>query len=478
MQAERLAEWISAYELSAADLLPEAGVKPRPRVHDFVLDYLGVLLAGAAREESARVALADAREAGGPEQATLFVSGAPRVSAEAVAFGHGVAAHSIEMDDVHNGSSLHPAVVVIPPAMAVAEERGQSGRDLLEAIVVGYEVAIRVGEIGHPSRIYARGFHPTPVCGIFGSAAAAARLMGLAPAQIVNALGIAWSFAAGNMSFQAEGSWAKRLQVGHAARCGVQAARLAKRGATGPAHVFEAHGFFHGYAGIETDGAGAESTSRKAPPFDPEALTRDLGERLRIFETGIKPYACCRYNQTPLDCLLELRQRHQIDPAAIESVDVEIASTGLPLVAVPLERKQSPRDPVEAQFSLPYSAAVALVAGEAGPDQYVQPWLGREDVRSLARRVRVGSSAKIDAQFPARWPSRVKVRLKDGRELEAYSENCLGDPAKPLSKAQLVQKFETLTGGILSSEARQDVLDRVERLAELERAAELTTALA
>lgn len=442
VRARRLAQWTVAFSLAEAD-----GADARAACN-FLLDLLGVAVAGSNREASARIAMEDAREAG-PGNATLLCAGGPRVRAEAAAFANGVAAHSIEMDDVHNASSLHPGVAVIPAALAVAEERGSGGREVLEAVLAGYEIMIRVGVAAHPTLLYRQGFHPTTVCGVFGAAAAAGRLLGLDAEGFLNAFGIAWSMASGNMSWQTEGSMVKRLQAGHAARNGVQAARLAKRGATGPSHVFEEHGFFHGYGGAT----------------ELDALTANLGGRLKIHETGIKPYACCRYNQAPVDGLLALKKEHGLRAGDVESIDVAIATTGHALVAEPPERKRKPSNPVEAQFSLPYSAAVALCAGEAGPDQYLEPWLSNGDVLDLAGRVNVGSDAEIDAKFPAKWPVKIEVKTRDGRTLDYAADDCLGDPDKPLTDEGLADKFQKLTKGAIRERSADELIAKIRGLA-------------
>lgn len=455
-RARQLAEWCVAYALEAAD-----GRDARAAA-DFILDLLGVAVAGSSREASAKLAMQDALESGGAAAVTLLAPGAPRVSVEAAAFANGAAAHSIEMDDVHNASSLHPGTIVIPAALAVAEERGLSGFNTLEAVIVGYEVMIRVGVAAHPTRLYRSGFHPTTVCGVFGSGAAAGRLLGLDSVQLTHTFGLAWSMASGNMSWQAEGSMAKRLQAGHASRCGIQAARLALRGATGPTHVFEPHGFFHGYGG--------------ATALD--ALTANLGGPLKLHETGIKPYACCRYNQAPVDGLLALRREHGLTGDAIESVDVAIATTGHALVALPPKKKQRPANPVEAQFSLPYSAAVALVAGDAGPDQYLDPWLHDASVLDLARRVTVRSDAAVDAKFPAKWPVKIALRTRDGRTLHYEADDCLGDPDKPLGPDGLAAKFRTLTRGALREHDVDSLIARIRNLNAEPDAGAVTRALA
>lgn len=452
---EALADWVVGFRLE------HAGDDLREKAKDLLLDHLGVMLAGAAEEESARVAFEYAASLGGSGKARLFRRDAPAVSAEAAAFAHATAAHSIEMDDVHNASSLHPGVVSIPAAVALAEECGSTGRDLLQAIIAAYEIVLRVGEAAGPSALYRRGFHPTAVCGVFSSAAAAGKLMGLSARQMLHAFGLAWSFAAGNMSFQTEGSWAKRLQIGNTVRCGVQAARLASLGATGPSRVFERDGFFQSYSG----------------EFHEEKLVGGLGDRLKLEEVGIKPFACCRYNQTPVDGLLELRAKHHLKPEEIERIDIEIASTGLPLVAVPADAKRRPAGSVEAQFSLYYSSAVALVAGAAGRDEYREPWLSDPRVLDLASRVHVGSNSEIDRKFPAKWGTKILLRTRAGQTIEHAADDCLGDPEKPLGRAGLIEKFRSLTRNALAPAARDRAVQCVMEIDQLSRADALNDAI-
>lgn len=446
--AELLAEWICSFTTAGSSGMAFEHAK------DLLLDHLGVLIAGSTEEQSARVAYDYARAHAQPAESTLLEANAQKIAAEAAAFAHAAATHSIEMDDVHNASSSHPGVVSIPAALSIGEAETRSGAETLAAIVVGYETILRVGEAAGPSALYRRGFHPTAVCGVFSSAAAAGRMLGLDRRQMTNALGLAWSFASGSMSFQTEGSWAKRLQVGNTVRAGIQAAKLAANGATGPAHVFEENGFFHSYSGA----------------FDREKLLGGLGEKLKIAEVGIKPFACCRYNQTPVDALLELRTQRSLTADAIDSIDIEIASTGLPLVAVPAEPKRQPTGSVEAQFSLYYSAAVALVAGAAGRGEYREPWLSDRRVLDLARRVHVGSSDAIDAKFPDKWAARVRVKTKSGEQIDHAADDCLGDPEKPLGRAGIEQKFKSLTAAVISPQAQTQIIEAVTSLQEIQTA--------
>ncbi len=455
LRIDRLVDWICGLKLNR---LPERAIE---KAKDHLIDLLGVLIAGASQEDSARVARAYAEAQGGGGVSSLLGGDEAGLGPEAAAFAHAAAAHSLEMDDVHNASSLHPGVISIPPALALAESTAASGAQLIEAIIAAYDIVIRIGETARPSAVYRRGFHPTAVCGPFGAATAAGRLMKLKPEAMADALGLAWGFAAGNMSFENEGSWAKRLQVAGAAAAGVRAAHLAALGAVGPRRVFQPEGFFKSYSG-EPDWA---------------AWDRRSGEELRILETGIKPFACCRYNQGPIDGLLELRRLHGFNPEDVERIEIAIASTGLPLVALPAASKRRPANAVEAQFSLPYSAAVALVAGTAGPAQYREPWLSDPRVRRIAERVEAGSSPAIDRLFPRKWPTEIRLRLRGGDTLEYFSEDCLGDPEKPMSREALWAKFDSLTGPCLTPEARLELQAFLEDLERIPNAGQLMKVL-
>ena len=222
--------------------------------------------------------------------------------------------------------------------------------------------------------------------------------------------------------------------------------------------MLEAHGFFHSYAG----------------GFDPAKLTDGLAAGVKVVETGVKPYACCRYSQTPLDGILELRATHGLRPEAIDRIRITIPSTGLPLVATPADRKRRPADSVEAQFSLPYSSAVALVTGAAGREEFRSPWLTDPRVLDLAQRVEVDSDPEIDRLFPAKWPARVSVLTRDGEDLQYYGEDCLGDPAKPLTRGQLIEKFKSLTSGTLSPECQDSIPALVHDIENEGRASTLT----
>jgi 2-methylcitrate dehydratase PrpD len=380
-------------------------------------------------------------------------------SAAWAALANGTAAHAIEMDDVTTESSLHPGAAVIPAALAVAEElvtgkewighetrwpglRRPTTPDLLAAVVAGYEVTMRVGNALGAASAYQRGFHPTGVAGVFGAAVAAAKLMHLDAEGLTRAMGIAGTMASGSLAYLDEGSWTKRLNPGWAAHAGVVAAGLAFAGFTGPATVFEGpHGLLRGY----TD----------AP--DPDRLTEDLGAGdLQVMHVSLKPYGCCRYSHGLIDAMLAIHAEHispdSPSPIALEDIArirLGVLSGGWALIAEDEGRKRDPRNTVDAQFSAPYAAAVALTRGRAGMSEFEIGGrdeagvlhMGDRAIGSLMGRTECYRDPSLDAAYPKSWPAAVEIHLKDGRVLRKRVEHALGEPENPVGRKALVERF-------------------------------------
>jgi 2-methylcitrate dehydratase PrpD len=409
------------------------------RAAELTLDHLGVAIRGSTEPSTAPVRAVVSGYLAADGSSAVGVSS--RLVPAAAALLNGTAAHAVELDDVTRESSLHPGVAVIPAALAIAEQRGTTGRAFLEAVIAGYEVGIRVGNALNPASAYARGFHPTGVAGAFGAAAAAARLMDLDGAGIARALGVAGTMASGSLEYLNDGSWTKRLNAGWAAHAGVMAAELAAAGFTGPVSVLEGRfGMLRAY----TD----------APR--PELLTEGLGESYQITRVAIKPYACCRYNHGLIDGTLRIRAEHDVDSSAVRRIRLGVLSAGAGLVAHPIERKRAPENPVEAQFSAPFAAAVALVFGAAGAPEYRQSVIDDPRIRALMAVTDCYTSAELDAQYPERWPAAVEIEMTDGLVNTTRVEYALGEPENPLSGDALKRKFRELVGDRLpASETRR-----------------------
>lgn len=430
------------------------------RAKYFFLDYLGVAARGSRTDSSGPVQRFVAAQGEGLATVIGRHGGAP---APWAALANGTAAHSLELDDTHREGSVHLGVSVFSAALALAEELQSDGRRFLAAAVAGYEVAARLAMALGPAEHYGRGFHPTGTCGAFGAAAAAGRLLGLEADRMASALGIAGSQAAGSMEFLAEGAWTKRLHPGWAAHAGLVAARLAALDFRGPASILEGRdGFLR---------------SHSAAPR-PERCTEGLGGRWEILRTGVKPHACCRYKQAPIDAILKIVRDHDVRAADVEAVTVAVLDVAFPIICEPPERKYDPRSVVDAQFSMPYGAAVAIARRRAGLPEYSPETLADPEVRKLLRRVHLVRDPELSARFPAEWPARVTIELRDGRKLGAEVRYPKGDPENPLTWEELEAKFRDLAGAVLSGGTVDTVLAKVRHLESTKSIAEVTQALA
>jgi 2-methylcitrate dehydratase PrpD len=417
------------------------------RAKYLLLDYLGVALAGSLTESSRPVHRMLHRSAClGP---CTVIGTATKTSPEFAALANGTAAHSVELDDTHQAGSIHPGVVIFSTAIALSEaypdiDAGQ----FLVAVVAGYDVATRVAMAAQPKVQYELGFHPTSTCGVFGAAVTASKLLRLDPKQMLSAVGITGSMAAGSLEFLAEGAWTKRLHPGLAAQNGILAAKLAVEGFRGPRTILEGRdGFFHAY-------------SRQPIP---ELAMRNLNS-FEILQTSVKPHACCRYMQAPIDALIELAKEHDIHPEQIERVEVAVLEAGWPLVCAPQERKYSPANIADAQFSMPYGAAVALTERSAGLDQFTDAKLTSPELRSLMRKVVLTKDARLEEKFPEVWPARVQIELKGGRKLEKFVRYPKGDPQNPLTWAEMSAKFESLASRVLPKPRCAQIVQSVKEM--------------
>jgi 2-methylcitrate dehydratase PrpD len=403
------------------------------RTKYLMLDYLGVALAGSLTESSQAIHKMLARAASPGPCAVIGTS--TRTSPEYAALANGAAAHSVELDDTHQAGSIHPGVVIFSTAIALSEARPEINfGQFVSAVVAGYEVATRLAIAVQPKYHYELGFHPTSTCGVFGAAVTAAKLLRLSEEQMLSAVGIAGSMAAGSLEFLAEGTWTKRLHPGLAAQNGILAANLAAEGFRGPATIFEGRdGFLSGY-------------SRKPKP---ELVTKDLGEDFEIMRTSVKPHACCRYMQAPIDGLIELATVHDIFPEQIKRIEIAVLEAGWPLVCLPRKRKYAPANVVDAQFSMPYGAAVALTDRAAGLDQFAGESLRSPEIKALMGKVVLEKNIHIEKNFPREWPSIVRVCLTSGREFEKRVRFPKGDPQNPLTWQELSTKFHLLATRVL-----------------------------
>ena len=423
-----------------------------------VLDGLGSMLAGSLEPQS-RMVQRVVRGLGASDEATVFSAG--RSSAAGAALANGVATHTLELDDIHKTSTIHAAAPVISAALAVAEREHRGGRDFLRAVVLGYEAALRVGEAVNPSHY--RYWHPTGTVATFGAAVAAGHLIGLDAAQMLNALGSAGTQAAGLWEFNASGAMSKTLHPGKAAMNGVLSADLARLGFTGAGTILEGpRGFF-------------AATSHE---HDASRITVDLGEVWKISENGYKLYSCCGHTHTAIDAALDLRAEQDWDAHQVldqvREVRVFTYGPGWEIVS-----EQRPRTPYQAKFSLAYVVSAALLEGAVGLDQFSAERFGPDGVAEpaiaeLLTRVRPQVSPALTGMYPAAWPVRLELELRDGRLLRVGGDFPRGNMENPVTTAVLEDKFRTLVQPRFGPAVCEQVLDLVRHL---EDAPDLSVAL-
>jgi 2-methylcitrate dehydratase PrpD len=429
---QRLAQFIAQTQF--ADLPPDALVMTRRSI----LDWIGSAIRGGATEP-ARITRHVADRLMPGDEATVLADGS-RLSALGAAFANGAASHIIELDDLHQGSTFHPAAPIIPAALAIAERDELTGHDLMRAVAVGYEVGIRIAEAVNPSHY--RYWHPTATCGVFGASAAAGALLGLDEEQLMHALGSAGTEAAGLWEFLADGAMSKHLHPGKAAYDGIVAAELAARGFTGASRILEGpRGFF-------------AATSETA---DPSRITDGLGVRFKIAENGFKQHSCCGHTHTAIDAALELRP--VIGNRRIGRVEIDTYR-----VALDITDRAEPRTPYEAKFSIQYAVDTALLDGAAGLDQFDERRIAEPGVRALLDRTDAREEPAFTAAYPGDWPSRVRVTLADGETVERTVHQPKGMPANPLDDAEIEAKFRRLVEPLLGEAMVNQLVDATEAL--------------
>ncbi|HET9670900.1 MAG TPA: MmgE/PrpD family protein [Casimicrobiaceae bacterium] len=398
-------------------------VVDRARRH--LLDTLGVAIRGRSHS-NARSALRGAQALDGAVGRIRVWGSEATLAAPYAALANGVASHALDFDDTHTDSIVHGSAIIAPVVLALGEARDASGRDLLSAFVAGWEVAARIG-LASRGTFHARGFHTTSIAGVFGAAAAAARLLALPAGAAAHAIGLAGSQASGINEYLSNSSSAKSLHTGWSAHAGIVAATLAKAGMTGPASVFEGRD-------------GLMRTHGERDQMDVAALTANLGTRWETARISIKPYPCCHFAHAFVDCIGALKERgvRSDDVIAVECV---VPVTQIPLICEPAAQKAAPATPYAAKFSLPFLLASRIVDGSIGHATFDARNLTRRDLASFASRVTYRIAKAGETPFPRTFPGWIEAVLRDGRRLVERCDVNAGHPDNPLSAEQVRAKF-------------------------------------
>jgi 2-methylcitrate dehydratase PrpD len=428
-----------------------AGVRfeelPQPvveRTKELFLDWVAAALAGRGARP-VRI-LEGFAEAMGPETGPSEVlTSRRRTSPLFAALVNGAASHVVEQDDLHSAAVLHPGTVVFPAVLAAAQQAGASGRDLLTAAVVGYEVGARVGAF--LGRSHYRVFHTTGTAGTLAAAAGSARLLGAGEAAMLDALGSAGTQAAGLWEFLRDAADSKQLHTAKAAADGLLAAYIARDGFTGATRILEGERGMA--AGMSTDA-------------DPTKLTSELGTRWAVLDTSFKFHASCRHTHPAADALLQAVREHGLRPDRIAQVRAHVYQAALDVLG-PAAR---PRTVHQSKFSMGFVLGLIAIDGRAGVTEFTEERLHDPEVLGFLDRVEMVLDPAIDTAYPGQWMGAVDVETVDGERFTARVEVPKGDPGNTLSREELEDKAQRLAafqGGALAGEMRR-VIDRVWKL--------------
>jgi len=422
---QKLAEFTASVRYE--DLPDDVRISLRERM----LDIVGLGLASRPLDTSA-MALAVAQQWGGPEQSRLFGS-ADRLPAAAAGFVNGTLAHSLDFDDTHLPSVLHPSASIVPTVLAVGEAVGATSHEMFAAAATAYEICVRTGmaaydrELGN-SVFFERGWHATSICGALASAAATAKLHGLDAKGIADAMGIACSMGSGIIEGNRSGGSVKRLHCGWASHSGIVAGQCAAAGITGPPTALEGRfGFYQAFCG---------------GTLFSEEIEGGLGESWCIPGIFYKPYPANHFTHAGIDAARNLRD--QVDPDDIESMELGVSTPTLRTIAEPRAEKIRPQSGYHGAFSGPFTVAAALLGG-GGLGLWLDDFsdANAEDPKylALAEKVHCVAESECDAIFPNQFPAVLRIKTYGGETLEERVLANRGGPGNPLSVEEIKIKF-------------------------------------
>ena len=418
-----------------------------------VRDCLGVALAGS-KEEDAKICAEIARLEQAKEETTVIGQGF-KSSALNAALANGTAAHAMDFD--HSFTLMgQPTSPIIPAAFALGEALGVSGRQIIEAYAAGYEVTAKLAHSLRDSEH--DGWHAPSTLGVFGAAAACARLLGLNPAQVEMALGMSASMAGGIVANF--GTMTKPLHAGLGARNGVLAAKLAAGGYTANGKAIES-------------GFGFYKVLHQGAPIDDKPI-EELGQSYALLSDGIriKPYPCGGLTHQVIDSILEFRAKNGLTAEMVERVDVDVVKHTFERIVFKV-----PQTSIQGKFCMPYLVARALIDGKVSLHAFTDAAVRDQNVLKLAERVQMNLDNNLKKTDPGGRPCRVTVHLKDGKVLSREAQHSKGSPEFPMSDAELRGKFTECAREALSPDAAERALAQIEDLEKVENVRSLTEIL-
>jgi len=393
-----------------------------------LLDWIAVTL-GAATEPAAKILIDFIEEIDGKKQASILGHGLKTTMLNA-ALVNGATSHILDYDDAHSVTRNHTSAPLVPALLAVAEHKGLNGRDLLAAYIVGFDVSTRIG-LALGKRYYEDGWHATSILGRFGAAAAVSRLLGLSTLQVMNALGLAATQAAGIRSVF--GTMGKPFHAGKAAMDGMMSAMLAGRDFTGPIGILDDDSEFVRIFSAE---------------YDSGKIGKDLGKEYYILTNTFKMHAACLLLHPGIDGLLALKKEYGLNPEDIESIELEVAPLCLSVTDNPTIVNAT-----EGKFSLYFCAAQALVGGKVGSGDFTDAAVNDPAIRELMQKVRVKTNSSMKET-----ETNVVVQSSSWKRYTEHVAAFRGDPDNPLSYKDIEEKFRGLNAGFFTEERMQAIV--------------------
>ncbi|KZL90452.1 MmgE/PrpD family protein [Clostridium magnum] len=417
-----------------------------------VLDLIGVSI-GARKDELVKNVASSYKSRTKAEDCSVWGMGEKFPLSTAVML-NAMLAHTLELDDVHTESKCHIGASVIPAAWSTAEYLGRTGKEFLLAVVCGYETAARIGMALDASSHRNKGWHATATCGVFGAAAACAKLLKLDEEQTISALGMAGTQASGLWAFLGDGANCKVLHVGRAASNGLESAFLAKAGMTGPEHILDAK-----------DGGLLAAMSDE---YDVSKVSQGLGEKYKILSLDNKPYPCCRSSHCAIDSALNILNKDNIRYEEIERIEIGTYLVGYKQCAVS-EGCLNPKIPLDAKFSTPYAVAVAFLYGKVTMKEFEQAIINDSKVQDLLHRVEVKEDERFTKVYPKHWGCEMTVYCKDGKVVKATTKDPSGSVHNPLTTDKVKEKASS----IIEEHYPEEKEKILESILQLERANEM-----
>ncbi len=409
------------------------------RAKDLILDQVGIMI-GISTMPWSRAIYEYVRDWGDGKPESTIAHYGYRTKAENAVFANSSFGHGFEIDDLYVRGSSHPGCITVPAALAMAEKESVSGKDVIVAVVAGYEVMGRINAAITPSCAL-RGFHSaTSITGPFGAAAVAGKIMGFDADLMLHALSIAGSHSSGLTEYDQGGGSVKRMHAGMAAHGGLRSALIAQKGLTGPGTILEGkHGLCQAFA----------------DEYNLEEITDQLGKDFRVvMGSGIKAYCACYAMHAGIDALRKLAAEHDIRPDDVAEITMGTNRRSIHHVDA------KPTDITSAQFSAPFGLALTLIRGGNGFKDYTEETLHDPKILSLSRKVKLEIDKEVDGEYPRTRAARITVRLKGGTTHSAKVDHCKGSPQNPMTRAEFEEKFR----GLASVVATKDRMDEIIRL--------------